>query len=131
MRYMYSFTNSMALKYAVELRIADLIHSNGGAATFSQIASCINDSFTSPNITTLARIMRLFVCRKIFTIHPPSDGGDFLYDLTNSSRWLLHDLEQTLAHGTNGEPSMANSSLALLQPMRERRWNCLQESLWV
>ncbi|KAG4159556.1 hypothetical protein ERO13_D02G181300v2 [Gossypium hirsutum] len=95
-RYLYSFADSMALKSAVELRIADIIHSNGGAATLSQIASCINDSLTSPNITTLARIMRLLVRRKIFTIHPPSDGGDPLYDLTHSSRWLLYDSEQTL-----------------------------------
>ncbi|KAB2042341.1 hypothetical protein ES319_D02G208900v1 [Gossypium barbadense] len=87
----------MALKSAVELRIPDIIHSHGGAATLSQIASCINDSLTSPDITTRARIMRLLVHRKIFTIHPPSDGGDPLYYLTHSSRWLVHDSEQTLA----------------------------------
>ncbi|MBA0700547.1 hypothetical protein Goari_020430 [Gossypium aridum] len=87
----------MALKSAVELRIADIIYSNGGTATLSQIASCINDSLTSPDITTLARIMRLLVRRKIFTIHPSSNSGDPLYDLTHSSRWLLHDSEQTLA----------------------------------
>nr|KJB31691.1 hypothetical protein B456_005G203200 [Gossypium raimondii] len=66
----------MALKSAEELRIADIIHPNGGAATLSQIASCINDSLTSLDITTRARIMRLLVRRKIFTIRPPSDGGD-------------------------------------------------------
>ncbi|MBA0700660.1 hypothetical protein Goari_005566, partial [Gossypium aridum] len=87
----------MALKSAVELRIADIIHSHGVAITLSQIASCINGSLTSPDITTLARIMRLLVRRKIFTVHHPSDGGDPLYDLTHSSRWLLHDSEQTLA----------------------------------
>ncbi|MBA0828854.1 hypothetical protein Goarm_013485 [Gossypium armourianum] len=96
-RYMYSFADAMALKSAVELRIADIIHSNGGAATLSQIASCINGGLTSPDITTLARIMRLLIRRKIFTVHHPSDGGDLLYDLTHSSRWLLHDSEQTLA----------------------------------
>ncbi|MBA0706113.1 hypothetical protein Golax_018248 [Gossypium laxum] len=41
--------------------------------------------------------MRLFVYRKIFTIHHPSNSGDPLYDLTHSSRRLLHDSEQTLA----------------------------------
>ncbi|MFQ6623523.1 hypothetical protein Gotur_004191 [Gossypium turneri] len=96
-RYLYSIADSMALKSAVGLRIADIIHSNGGAATLSQIASCISDGLTSPDITALARIMRLLVRRKIFTIHPPSDGGDPLYNLTHSSRWLIHDSEQTLA----------------------------------
>ncbi|KAB2042342.1 hypothetical protein ES319_D02G209000v1 [Gossypium barbadense] len=96
-RYLYSFADFMALTSAVELRIADIIHSNGGAATLSQIASCISDGLTSPDITALARIMRLLVRRKIFTIHPPLDGGDPLYNLTHSSRWLLHDSEQTLA----------------------------------
>ncbi|PPR97920.1 hypothetical protein GOBAR_AA22748 [Gossypium barbadense] len=96
-RYMFSFADSMALKSAVELRIADIIHSHGVAITLSQIASCINGSLTSPDITTLARIMRLLVRRKIFTVHHPLDGGDPLYDLTHSSRWLLHDSEQTLA----------------------------------
>ncbi|KAG4177107.1 hypothetical protein ERO13_A11G293300v2 [Gossypium hirsutum] len=95
-RYLYSFADSMALKCAVELRIADIIHSNGGPLTLSQIASCINGGLTSPDITTLARIMRLLIRRKIFTVHHPSDGGDLLYDLTHSSRWLLHDSEQTL-----------------------------------
>ncbi|MBA0702355.1 hypothetical protein Goari_022836 [Gossypium aridum] len=87
----------MALKSVVELRIADIIHYHGGPVTLSQIASCITGGLTLPDITTLARIMRLLIRRKIFTIHHPSDGGDFSYDLTNSSRWLLHDLEQTLA----------------------------------
>ncbi|KAE8672924.1 O-methyltransferase [Hibiscus syriacus] len=98
-RFMFSYVNSMALKSAVELRIADIIHSHGGAITLSQIASCINGggSESSPDITTLARIMRLLVRRKIFTVHHPSDGGDPVYDLTHSSRWLLHDSEQTLA----------------------------------
>ncbi|PPS02478.1 hypothetical protein GOBAR_AA18182 [Gossypium barbadense] len=96
-RYMFSFADSMALKSAVKLRIADIIYSYGGAATLSQIASCINDGLTSPDITTLARIMRLLVRRKIFTIHHPSDRRDSLYNLTHSSRWLLHDSEQSLA----------------------------------
>ncbi|KAL4360857.1 hypothetical protein GQ457_04G005500 [Hibiscus cannabinus] len=97
-RFMFSFADSMALKSAVELRIADIIHSHGRAITLSQIASCIDGGGTpSSDITALARIMRLLVRRKIFTVHHPSDGGDPEYDLTNSSRWLLHDSDQTLA----------------------------------
>ncbi|OMO57428.1 O-methyltransferase, family 2 [Corchorus olitorius] len=97
-KFMFGFADSMALKSAVELRIADIIHSNGGAATLSQIGSTINNGGSpSPDINCLARIMRLLVRRNIFTVHHPSDGGDPLYNLTDSSKWLLHDSELTLA----------------------------------
>ncbi|XVF01956.1 hypothetical protein REPUB_Repub04eG0134200 [Reevesia pubescens] len=96
-QYMFGFVDSMALRSAVELRIADIIHSHGAAITLSQIASCINDGSPSPDITCLARIMRLLVRRKVFTVHHLPDGGEPLYDLTHSSKWLLHDSEQTLA----------------------------------
>ncbi|KAM1599608.1 hypothetical protein ACFXTN_022170 [Malus domestica] len=93
----------MALKCVVELRIADIIHShspNVGASnskpmiTLSQLASCIAPSL---EITCLTRIMRLLVRQNIFTVHHPSDGGEPLYGLTHSSRWLLHDAELSLA----------------------------------
>ncbi|XP_022761190.1 desmethylxanthohumol 6'-O-methyltransferase-like [Durio zibethinus] len=95
-QFMYSFADSMALKSVVELRIADIIHSHDGPVTLAQIASRI-DGATSPDITCLARIMRLLVRRKLFTVHHPSDGGEPLYGLTHSSRWLLHDSELSLA----------------------------------
>nr|XP_048327131.1 xanthohumol 4-O-methyltransferase-like [Ziziphus jujuba var. spinosa] len=96
-KYMFSFVDSMALRCAVELRIADIIHSHGGPITLSQIVSNIPDS-TSPDINCLARIMRLLVRRNIFTAqHDQSDGGETLYGLTHSSKWILHDSDLTLA----------------------------------
>ncbi|XWS68609.1 hypothetical protein CRYUN_Cryun04dG0105100 [Craigia yunnanensis] len=95
-QFMFSFADSMALKSAVELRIADIIHSHDGPITLAQIASRI-DGTSSPDITCLARIMRLLVRRKLFSVHHPSDGGEPLYGLTHSSRWLLHDSELSLA----------------------------------
>ncbi|KAF3436850.1 hypothetical protein FNV43_RR19603 [Rhamnella rubrinervis] len=69
----------MALKCAVELRIADIIHSHGGSPiTLSQIASGITAS-SSPNVSFLERIMRLLVQKNIFAAHHPSDGGETLY----------------------------------------------------
>ncbi|XP_059660964.1 (R,S)-reticuline 7-O-methyltransferase-like [Cornus florida] len=94
-QYMFNFADSMALKCAVELRIADIIHSHGCPITLSQIATSIDS--TSPDITCLARIMRLLVRKKIFTVTSQSDGADALYGLTNSSMWLLHDAEISLA----------------------------------
>ncbi|WJZ99416.1 hypothetical protein VitviT2T_017864 [Vitis vinifera] len=96
-RHMFAFADSMALKCAVELRIADIIHSHARPITLSQIATCIDSP--SPDITCLARIMRFLVRAKIFTAAPPpqSDGGETLYGLTPSSKWLLHDAELSLA----------------------------------
>lgn len=96
-KYMFSFADTMALRCAVELRIADIIHSHGAPISLSQIVSSIPDA-TSPDITCLSRIMRLLVRRKIFTAHHQSDGGDStLYGLTHSSKWILHDSDLTLA----------------------------------
>lgn len=101
-KFMLSFADAMALRCAVELRIPDIINSHGGPVSLSQIASAIPDTSTSPDISCLARIMRLLVHRNIFTAQPSSDGsGDTnsttLYGLTHSSRWLLSDDQLTLA----------------------------------
>ncbi|EOX99375.1 hypothetical protein QUC31_014679 [Theobroma cacao] len=95
-QFMFGFADSMALKCAVELRIADIINSHHRPITLAQIASCIDGS-ASPDITCLARIMRFLIRRKLFIAHHPSDGGECLYGLTHSSRWLLHDSELSLA----------------------------------
>ncbi|KAL5797626.1 hypothetical protein ACOSQ2_002446 [Xanthoceras sorbifolium] len=92
---MFGFANSMALKAAVELRLADIIHSYGGPVTLSQIASGIDSS--SPEIPSLARLMRMLVRKGIFTIHRPSDGGETQYGSTHVSKWLLRDSDLTLA----------------------------------
>ncbi|KAL6975809.1 hypothetical protein U1Q18_024605 [Sarracenia purpurea var. burkii] len=98
-QYMFNFADSMVLKSAVELRIADTIHSHGHPITLSQIASGVGSSSSpSPDmITCLWRVMRLLVRKKIFTASPSSDGEETLYGLTQSSTWLLHDAELTLA----------------------------------
>ncbi|KAL3754649.1 hypothetical protein ACJRO7_001839 [Eucalyptus globulus] len=84
-RYMLGFADSMALNCAVELRIADIIHSHGG-----RLGS------PSPDLPYLSRVMRLLVRRNIFSVHHPSDSGDPLYGLTDSSRWLVRDSELNL-----------------------------------
>ncbi|XP_015880642.3 xanthohumol 4-O-methyltransferase-like [Ziziphus jujuba] len=92
---MSAFAGSMVLKCAVELRIADIIHSHGGPTTLSQIASDITSS-SCPDMSYLERIMRLLVLKNIFTAHRPSDGGETLYDLTHLSRWILWDSKPSL-----------------------------------
>ncbi|KAJ4729850.1 putative O-methyltransferase [Melia azedarach] len=89
--HMFAFVDSLALKCAIELRIPDIIHSHGRPITLSQISSCIDSS--SPEISYLERLMRFLVRKKIFTEHHPSDGGQPLYGLTHSSKWLVTDSE--------------------------------------
>ncbi|XP_059450952.1 desmethylxanthohumol 6'-O-methyltransferase-like [Corylus avellana] len=118
-QHMFSFVDSMALKCAVELRIADIIHCYGSAITLRQIASGINSP--SPNISHLARIMRSLVRKNIFTEHhhPVDGGGETLYGLTQTSKWLLHDAELSLV------PMMILQNHSwLLTP-----WHCLGQSI--
>lgn len=94
-RHLFGFVDSMALKCAAELGIANIIHSHGRPITLHQIAASINGS-SSPDIPSLARIMRLLVRRDIFTAHQQPEGSDTLYGLTDSSRWLVTELETNL-----------------------------------
>ncbi|XVF60491.1 hypothetical protein PTKIN_Ptkin08bG0051500 [Pterospermum kingtungense] len=96
-QYTFGFVDSMALSCAVELRIADIIHSHHGPVTLSQIASSIEDS-PSLNIVFLESLMRFLVRKRVFTADHKSDTGETLYGLTRSSRWLLRDSELSLAH---------------------------------
>ncbi|KAM7275995.1 hypothetical protein ACFE04_017861 [Oxalis oulophora] len=95
MHLMFGFVDSMAIKCAVELRLADIIHSQGQPIPLSKIASLIDS--TSHDISYLERIMRLLVVRKVFTVNHSSDGGEPLYGLSPTSKWLLHDAELNLA----------------------------------
>ncbi|KAF3455774.1 hypothetical protein FNV43_RR00416 [Rhamnella rubrinervis] len=77
-KYMFSFVDSMALRCAVDFRIADIIHSHSGPITLSQIVSSFpfDDYSSPPDITSLARIMRLLVRRNIFTATAHHSNGE-------------------------------------------------------
>ncbi|KAG5233422.1 hypothetical protein OIU77_004882 [Salix suchowensis] len=90
----FGFVDSMALKCAVELRLADIINSHGRPISLSQIASGINSPST--DISYLARIMRYLVRKEIFTAHTPSDGGETLFGLNQKSRLLTRDSEGSI-----------------------------------
>ena len=97
-KHLFAYADSLVLRSAVELRIADIIHSHGQAMSLSQIASKIASS--SLNIMCLERVMRMLVRKKIFTAHcneQPSGETLTLYGLTTTSKWLLHDQELSLA----------------------------------
>ncbi|XP_043689536.1 (R,S)-reticuline 7-O-methyltransferase-like [Telopea speciosissima] len=118
---MFSFAESMVLKCAVELRIADIINSHGHPITLSEIATSIGSP--SPDINCLARVMRLLVRKRIFTSSKPnSDDKEAVYGLTNSSKWLLRD---------STEPTLAAMVLAEDHPWLMAPWHyftkCIQE----
>ncbi|XP_052206300.1 (R,S)-reticuline 7-O-methyltransferase-like [Diospyros lotus] len=95
---MLSFADSMALKSAVELRVADIIHSHGCPISLSQIAAAIDGpspDFRVPTVISLGRIMRFLVRKKIFTAI--NGGGETLYGLTHASKLLVRDAEVSLA----------------------------------
>ncbi|KAJ4842958.1 hypothetical protein Tsubulata_020016, partial [Turnera subulata] len=94
---MGSSDSDMLLRGQPQLRIADIINSHGGRpVSLSQIASGIDSS--NVDIAFLARIMRFLVRKGIFTAHEdPSQDGVTLYGLTETSKWILHDSDLSLA----------------------------------
>lgn len=98
-KHLFAYADTLALRSAVELRIADIIHSHGHPMSISQIASKLESP--SPDANCLARVMRILVRKKIFTVdYNHSSSGEevlALYGLTTTSKWLLHDQELSLA----------------------------------
>ncbi|KAL6618939.1 hypothetical protein ACP70R_034078 [Stipagrostis hirtigluma subsp. patula] len=87
----FGFVKSMALKSALDLRVADAIHHHGGAATLTQIATKVK---LHPSKTPcLRRLMRVLTVTGVFSVveHPAGDGGEHLYGLTPASRLLVVD----------------------------------------
>ncbi|GMN57130.1 hypothetical protein TIFTF001_026236 [Ficus carica] len=122
-QYMLGFADSMAVKWAVELRIADIINSHGRPLTLAEIAAAMSDA-SSPDIPCLTRIMRLLVRRDIFTAHPSSDdcnssNSSTVYGLTDLSRWLLLDSK------SNGQPSLAPMVLFHTDPRMISPWHSI------
>ncbi|KAE9594448.1 hypothetical protein Lal_00001353 [Lupinus albus] len=88
--HMCSFTYSVALKSAVELRIADIINRYDKPISLSKIVENIENA-ASPDISLLQRIMRVLVRRKIFSAEKSESNGETLFGLTRASKWILLD----------------------------------------
>ncbi|XP_038692775.1 desmethylxanthohumol 6'-O-methyltransferase-like isoform X2 [Tripterygium wilfordii] len=110
---MFGFVDSLTLKCAVELRIADIINSHGGPISLSQIASGIDSPH--PDLSHLVRIMRYLVRKQVFSAHQPEPHGETLYGLTDTSKWLLTDSDLSL------------NPMVILQnnPFQLAPWHCL------
>ncbi|XP_047045402.1 O-methyltransferase ZRP4-like isoform X2 [Lolium rigidum] len=83
----FSYIKSMAIKSALDLRLADAIHHHGGSATLSQIVARV--TLHPSKISCMRRLMRVLTLSSVFTIQPDGGGGEPLYALTPLSRLLV------------------------------------------
>jgi len=84
----FGYIKSMALKSALDLRIADAIHSNGGGATLPQVVAAVK--LHPSKIPCLRRLMRVLAATGVFSVdQSPSGGGEPEYTMTPVSRLLV------------------------------------------
>ncbi|KAK9183548.1 hypothetical protein WN944_026701 [Citrus x changshan-huyou] len=85
---MFNHLSSMSLKCAIELGIADIIHSHGRAITLSELVSALD---IQPTKTTgLFKLMRLLVHSGCFN-KTKVNGQEEAYGLTAASTLLIKD----------------------------------------
>jgi hypothetical protein len=86
----FAYIKSMALKSALDLGIADAIHSHGGTATLPQIVSRATPTLHPSKIPCLRRLMRVLTATGIFSAaHHDDAGGELVYRLTPASQLLV------------------------------------------
>ncbi|OIW08349.1 hypothetical protein TanjilG_03025 [Lupinus angustifolius] len=92
-KYAYNFLSSMALKSAIELDIADVIHNHGKPITLSELASALK--LPPSKVTVLNRFMRLlthngFFAKTTIPFQNGKEGGEEeAYILTPPSKLLI------------------------------------------
>ncbi|KAI8010904.1 hypothetical protein LOK49_LG06G01651 [Camellia lanceoleosa] len=126
---MFHFAYSMALKSAVELRIADIIHSR------------------LPNhlVPNCHRVHRLSFsrCHLPLPYHEVAGPQKDLHRYSSIRRWrgslrahphvqmaITRRRTQPSSYAYDGERSQGISPLALPQQLCERRWNCIPKGSW-
>ncbi|KAK7348716.1 hypothetical protein VNO80_23346 [Phaseolus coccineus] len=106
-KHVYNFVSSMALKSAMELGVADAIHSHGEAMTISELASALK--LHPSKVSVLHRFMRLLTHNGFFaktTVASRKEGGgggeETVYDLTPPSKLLIRSKSTCLASIVQG-----------------------------
>ncbi|WVZ22234.1 hypothetical protein V8G54_000778 [Vigna mungo] len=99
-KHVYNFVSSMALKFAMELGIADAIHSHGEPMTISQLASALK--LHPSKLSVLHRFMRLlthngFFAKTTVASYKGAGGEETVYDLTPPSKLLIRSESTCLA----------------------------------
>uniref|UniRef100_A0ACD5XI02 Uncharacterized protein n=1 Tax=Avena sativa TaxID=4498 RepID=A0ACD5XI02_AVESA len=83
----FGYIKSMALKAALDLRIADAIDHHGGAATLTQIADRV--TLHRSKISSLRRLMRVLIVSGVFGVQSAEGSSELLYVLTPTSSLLV------------------------------------------
>lgn len=129
---MFAFADSMALRCAVELHIADILHSHPHPLTLSQLASGIASTTAGGrqplDIPCLARIMRLLVRKGVFAVHHSPGDKEPHYGPTHASSWLLRggDGDDDLRRRRRQQPmTLAPMVLVGTHPIATDPWQYL------
>ncbi|XP_027346732.1 isoflavone 4'-O-methyltransferase [Abrus precatorius] len=100
-KHVYNFVSSMALKSAMELGIADVIHNHGKPMTLAELVSALK--LHPPKVNALHRFLRLLTHNGFFvkTTVPSTNGKEgereTAYDLTPPSKLLIRGKSTCLA----------------------------------
>nr|WIL17152.1 (RS)-norlaudansoline 6-O-methyltransferase [Aristolochia debilis] len=110
-KHIYGFADSMTLKCAIELGIADVLHRHGAPMTLSELGTAL--PLPSVDLDRLYRVMRYLVHMKLFSVV----GEDEKYALTPASKLILKGEEKSLA------------SFAMLQYYEMDAWRYLSAAV--
>lgn len=90
-KHISGFAESLTLKCAIELGVADIIHRHGKPMTLSEIVGEL--TIPSPNMDRFNRVMRFLVHMKLFAV---IDGAEKKYALTPASELLVRAKEKNM-----------------------------------
>ncbi|XP_068644361.1 (RS)-norcoclaurine 6-O-methyltransferase-like [Aristolochia californica] len=110
-KHIYGFADSMTLKCAIELGIADVLHRHGTPMSLPELAAAI--PLPSVDLDRLYRVMRYLVHMKLFQVV----GEDGKYASTPASKLILKGEEKSLA------------SFAMLQYYEMDAWHFLSAAV--
>ncbi|MCI00313.1 isoflavone 4'-O-methyltransferase-like, partial [Trifolium medium] len=96
----------MALKFAVELGIADIIHNHGKPMTLAELASSLK--LHPSKVSILYRFMRLLTHNGFFAKTMVGEETEAYYSLTLPSKLLIRGKPMCLAFFAGGHPNYMN-----------------------
>nr|BAM37634.1 O-methyltransferase [Eschscholzia californica] len=93
-KHIYGFAESLILKSAVELEIADTIHNHGKPMTLSELASKL--PVQPVDLDRLYRVMRYLVHMKLFKKQEDEDEESIKYSLLPPAKFLIKGWEKSM-----------------------------------
>ncbi|KAK9085599.1 hypothetical protein Sjap_026010 [Stephania japonica] len=119
-KHMFAYIETILIKGAVRLRIADHIHDHGGFITLGELANKL--PMESVNMSQLHQVMRFMVHMNLFKlVSSPDESVEDRYGLTPVSQLLVRSHERSLAPLVLVEESDAKDLFA--------RWGHMIEGL--